>query len=243
METPLTPEETRMADYLLGQMTAEERQAFEEWLLVHPQAQSEFEQLRTMLAELIDAFPQEVQPPKHLRRNLLQAAASLPSPSPSRSARQTWWPWATTAVFASVAALLIVQQISLQQQLAQLQLQLQQSRIQTALLQQPDLQQVRFTSTGKRSSASGFMLISHKEPEALLRLEHLPLAPTGKVYRLWAIVHDQRMNCGQFLPSSTGSVWITLSSDPILVSAPLDITLEPTSATHATGEPILTSRS
>ncbi|WP_218082274.1 anti-sigma factor [Anthocerotibacter panamensis] len=232
---PPTPEEERIADYLLGQMSPQERTAFEQWLLHHPQWQPVFEQYRAVLVQLPEVFSEEIQPPARLRQQLLQASVRQ-APLSGK-----FWLWGSTAAAAVLILFLGVNNYRLQHKLTALEFQLAQSRKEMALLRQSDLQQIQLVATSTKVPASGFVLLSSSSTQVLLQVEHLPAAPSGKVYRLWAIVNGKRENCGQFTPERNGHVFMLLPADANLHKATLEVTLESEYAPEAVGAAILSS--
>ena len=75
--------------------------------------------------------------------------------------------------------------------------------------------------------AHGEVLIRPGQGTNLLTVNHLPQAPQGKLYRLWAITPDGVKGCVHFLPDQGGNVVMTIPPQPTGSATELLISLDP----------------
>lgn len=176
----LPPEqlEELMAGYVLGNLSPEETQRLEQLLAENPQFAIEVSRLEEVLGLLPYALP-EVEPPPHLRSNLLQAAVvqtnhRLPSRQPSLSS------WSKIA--GGIAALLILvlglDNYRLRQTLKATQAVNNQFKTLTYSLER----------TKAVEAAEAIVVVNPNNLKAELTIKNLPPLPPGKVYVLWTVL-------------------------------------------------------
>ncbi|MBW4698660.1 MAG: anti-sigma factor [Aphanocapsa lilacina HA4352-LM1] len=236
---PPTPEQ-RMADYLLGGMSRQERRDFERWLTAHPQWQAAFAEFCEVLSELPDAFEAPAKLPPHLRANILQSSRQRPLPAGLGRTILAWQAAGGTALL--LVALLGGHNYHLAKQLEQVQLEFKRSQQELALVRRPDSRVVALKPTGAGLKAVGFLLVNAASNAALLRLSGLPRAAAGKVYVLWAVVGREHFACGRFLSADDGDVFVLLPLDGYMGSAPLEISLEQENSSRFGGQALLAGR-
>jgi Anti-sigma-K factor rskA, C-terminal len=208
--------------YVLGELDPPDAAAFERELAADATLAAEVHELRRAFAAL--PYATLTDPPPGLRARVLAAAehdeavrgpaavttldtarrTSRPgAPEASTrehvgaSARRTarsrsWWPAATTALAAGLAIMFAVDARHLRQELAL-------QREVTDLLQQPNVVvSFALTGTGTAGSAYGNVALDMDAARGALAMRALPAAPSGHVYRLWAVSAGKNVLCGQF---------------------------------------------
>ena len=219
MNTPPRPDSFRpdnwedlTADYVLGNLTPEEAEAFKALVAAHPHLSTQVEQLQEVLALMPYSLPPQG-PPPHLRTAILDAAQALGQmPHPSRNwGDRRRWVVAGGAIAALLVAALGVDNIRLRQQL-------QQTQVVQRTLQQPDsvvytIQGVEpATGAGTKPQAAGMVVVDDRHQTILVIAQNMPLLPAGQAYRLWGVSQSgQVIYCGQFQPNYQGVTTATLT--------------------------------
>ncbi|NJL89477.1 MAG: anti-sigma factor [Coleofasciculaceae cyanobacterium SM2_1_6] len=126
----------------------------------------------------------------------------------------------------------------LRQQLASIQGQVDRQKDVIAMLQQPKTRLVSLKGMDDMVKASGSIVVTPGEPQAVLILRNLPPLPRGQSYQLWNIIDEQKIPWQQFqvnqqgvaltklvLPSSYAvtklAITIELSPDPPVPTGPM----------------------
>ncbi len=212
--------EDAMTRWVLGEMRADEVADFERLLKTEPALAAEAEALRRALDLM--PYAATAEPPAAVRSRLLAAAAGALERRTGAARRPPWSWWLLAA--ASLAALLLAwdgqrlrRDLALQQQL-------------TATLTQPNVL-LFFSLTGEAASARSFgsVVLDLDAKKAAVVIHDLPALPEGETYRLWALVGENTVPCGQFNASGEGTV---LRQLPI----PVDAYTEPVSRLILTRE-------
>ena len=101
------------------------------------------------------------------------------------------------------------------------------------------------TKPGAMNQAHGEVVIRPGQGSNLLRVNHLPQAPQGRLYRLWALTPDGMKGCVHFLPDPQGRIEMTIPPQPTGSATQLLISLDPLSSRENVDsqpvEPVLTS--
>lgn len=209
--------------YALGALTEDERREFEGYLAEHPELQAEVEDLGA-IANLLALAPQEYEPPRELRRSLLEridgATDATLSDYPQRrpGLLSLFGPGglAATAV-AAVAVLAVVGlfawNVSLRGENEDLQ-----GELQTR-------QTYELEGSGAAQDVQG-EVVEVEEGRAVLMAEDLPSAPEGKVYQAWLLHDGVPEPAGLFEPREGG-----------VAAAPIEGSLEGADAVAVTVEP------
>ncbi|HBY81388.1 MAG TPA: hypothetical protein DEG47_31355 [Cyanobacteria bacterium UBA11148] len=246
MTGSLSPEqlEQLMAGYVLCDLSPEEAENFRQLLTNNPQLATEVNRLQEALELLPYALP-EVEPPPHLRSAILDAASE--EISRDRPRKIYHLPW--SKIVASAAALVAIAlglnnyrlwQVAQSQQtvIARLQqeLKIAQSEKNTieAVLYPPTTRIffLKGTTSDKSESASGRILLNPDQHKAVIVFQNLPTPPADQIYRLWAIVDNQKIPCANFSVSQQGTVLNEFSIPATACSSTkstLAVTLEPSS--------------
>ena len=101
------------------------------------------------------------------------------------------------------------------------------------------------TQPGAMNQAQAEVVIRPGQGSNLLRVNHLPQAPQGKLYRLWALTPNGVRGCVHFLPDPQGRIEMSIPPQPTGSATELLISLDPLSSREDVDsqpqEPVLTS--
>ncbi len=237
-----------MLQYVLGQLDGPEALAIERRAAADPSFAAELESVR----RLVHLLPSAVAtvPPAALRARVLAAAAADAIASaphrPRREVRTRTFrlPRLAWAALATAAAVLVVvvgldntrlrRELALQQQVS-------------TMLQQPNVVMSFAMKGGKGApGAYGSVLLDLDAKRGAVALEKMPAPPAGRVYRLWAMVENKPVYCGDLAHDPAGVVRAQLPIPVESYSSPvaeLFVTLEPVDAPHLpSGPKVLTGR-
>ena len=124
---------------------------------------------------------------------------------------------------------LAVESYFLRQQLQRTQLQVTRDKEIIAILQQPNSRLVALKGV-ENKNASGSIVLDPTQQKIAIAITNLSRLPENQIYRLWAVVGDKKIACGQFNASLSGTVADSLSipeNDCSLKTATLVVTKEP----------------
>lgn len=230
-ELPSERIEEMITAYVLGDLDPQEAEEFKRLLANHPTLVDEVSRLKRTLGLM--PYAKVVEPPPHLRSAVLEAAQSLKRPTPKLNLR---WSIALGSAAAMLAIVLGIQSYQLRQEL-------QSQRDVMIALQQPNvLLLFALKGTGKAPGAFGTVAMDLDDKRAAVAIQNLPVLPAGQVYRLWAVVANENIACGQFKADSRGTV---INQFPIPVDsykAPISrliVTLESTSSARLSGPTVM----
>ena len=180
-----------MAGYILGDLSQEESQQFEQLLAANPSLQADLAELQ---ASVEAAYGAESTPPARLKSAILAAVdqpAQQNDPTLSTTPRQTtsrkrtisWLLGGLGAAAALLAVALGVQNYTLRQAL--------QDRPPAPVAQSP-AEQLTFNLTPTDDGQSGevVLVVSPEQLSAELEVQGLPPLPEDKVYALWTVVAE-----------------------------------------------------
>jgi anti-sigma-K factor RskA len=242
-----------VAGHVLGNLTPEEAETLQQLLTAHPSIAAEMQLMQEVLAAMPYGLP-AVEPPQHLRSNIL--AATQP-PAPRRVIR--WWKTAALAS-SSIAALVVmtvlgVDNYQLRQRLSSTQARLvdaryylgttqaqvdQQQQLVTTL-QQPSTKLIALRGMDPFSNAAGNLIVSPNQRESILILQHLPILPPGQSYQLWSVVKDKKLAAGNFNADADGQVFVKVAIDQMARVPNLIVTVEVTPHPEKPGPTVMTS--
>ncbi|MBV9388336.1 MAG: anti-sigma factor [Chroococcidiopsidaceae cyanobacterium CP_BM_ER_R8_30] len=235
MNVPSNPEylEELAAGYVVGDLDPEEAEELRQLLRDNPDLITQVNLLEEVLEQVLYGL-NEVEPPPQLGPAILEAAA-LPAKRDT-VLRRPALPWGKFV--GSVAALFI-----LVLGLANYRLQ-QELRIAKAvpmMLQNSETRLFSLKGTNLASAASGNIVMDLESQRLALVIQHLPVAPVGHVYRLWAVVDGDKLPCGQVRARAQGIVLDKLSVPADLYNevSGLIVTLEPSPVTPEPVGPIV----
>jgi hypothetical protein len=248
-----------LAGYVLGDLTPAEIDRVEAYLLAHPERQAEIASLMLPLDLLPLTLPADC-PPASLRSQILQVAtaetaadfsAIMPASKLRRKSMPLWKPiamglellaigwlcWYGYHVSQELAAvkqdLKTVQ--SAKRKLAPAIPAINDDRALVSLLQQPNNRFVTLKNMPGQTGAGSLILVPNKSI-AVLSLQNIAPLPPGQVYRTWAIMGEEEMNCADFLPDKNGKVFVKIPLDRWKKATKVMVTIEQKSAKAAAGE-------
>ena len=104
-----------------------------------------------------------------------------------------------------------------------------------SMLQQPDVHVVPLKGMEQASAASGSMLTTPDESNAILVLKNLPVLPKGQFYQLWSVVKEEKILWGGFTINDHGTVFVKLPrpSNPDVTALVMTVEESPTPTTPA----------
>jgi Anti-sigma-K factor rskA len=105
-----------------------------------------------------------------------------------------------------------------------------------SLLQEPNNRLLPLKSMGKKPMGVGSLVMAPQKSSAILTLQQVPSIPQHQVYRVWAIMGDDEMACGDFLPDANGKVLMQLPFGSWKETTKVMITIEDKTAVDAEGE-------
>jgi Anti-sigma-K factor rskA len=228
---PLPSHSELLAGYLLGDLTPAEMTAVEELLATDLAAQQELEELQSLWHLMPLSLPTTPEPSPELRNRIL-AATQAPV---KRFSWKILWMAATAGAIATCAGLGWQNQ-QLQQQLATAQ---QEVKNQVALLNQSDNRLLPIKAMDNHSAVTGSLVMSPASGQAVLALQKVPKLPPGKIYRIWAILENGEMACGDFTPDAQGQVFMKLPLTKWSKAKTVMVTIELPNAKGADGPEVM----
>ncbi len=197
-DNPNSIKEQLAAGFVLGNLATEEALEFQQLLEENPELEVEVDRLQNALDQVLYGL-NEVKPPQHLQQAILTHA--------SKTTHQTWvskrhsLPWGK--IIGSVAAILILW-LGIDNYRLRFDLRLAQDI--NTLLQHSDTRLFPLQGVNVANTASGSFVLNLEQQKGVIAIQNLPSPPTGRVYRLWAIVDGDKIPCGQLTANSQGKV-------------------------------------
>ncbi|HJQ83619.1 MAG TPA: anti-sigma factor, partial [Candidatus Binatia bacterium] len=116
----------------------------------------------------------------------------------------------------------------------------------TALLREPNVvRSFALRGTGRGAGAIGTVALDLDARKGALAAERLPPLPPGRVYRLWALVGEKSVPCGDFVAAGSGKVASQFAVPVDTYRAPIGrlfVTVEPSPPPPApSGPTVMTS--
>ncbi|MBR8836751.1 MAG: anti-sigma factor [Stigonema ocellatum SAG 48.90 = DSM 106950] len=213
-----------VAGYVVGDLDPEEAEEFKLRLAENPELAKEVKDLQEVMGQVLCGF-NEVAPPQHLRSAILKAT-DIPSHS-TPVLKLSSLPWRT--IVSSVAALLV---LVLGLDNYRLRQDLKVAKNVTTLLQSSQTRLFSLKGAEIANTASGNIVMNTQQQKIVIFIHNLPAPPQGHIYRLWAIVDNNKVPCGQLRFSPQGIVLdkLPIPSDLYEEMSGLIVTLEPSSA-------------
>lgn len=112
---------------------------------------------------------------------------------------------------ALVALAIAIDSYRIRQQVLAMQRQINSQRDLIAMLQQPNTRLVSLKGMDQAVTASGNIVVTPGESQAVLILQNLTPLPDGQAYQLWSIVNNQKIPWEQFRVDQKGTVFVKLS--------------------------------
>lgn len=167
-----------VAGYVLGDLSSEEAEEFEQLLATNSAIAQEVAQMQQVLE--ISYAPPEVSPPSHLRSAIMEAHQAIPRNSPrpvTKLARPFLSVWTIGAAAAVLIVALGISNYHLWRSLQVIQAQSRQDEFLTYSLRAKNA-----------SLSSATVAVNPNNLEATLNVENLPPLQLGKVYVLWTVL-------------------------------------------------------
>jgi anti-sigma-K factor RskA len=185
MSMPAEALQLLVAGYVLGDLSAEEAEAFEQLLASDPVIATEVTQLQAALEAAY--APGEVAPSAELRSRILENAQIRPSPlSNTPVANLPSRPKFPVRGVFEVAAVAIIAALGIQNYRLSQSLQISQAKTQQFAALTYELQ-----STTANQQASAKVVVNPQTLEGKLSVQNLPPVPPGKVYVLWTVLQPK----------------------------------------------------
>lgn len=190
------------AGYVLDELELCEVEAFERMMLADVTLRQEVRELQLVLGGLVLDVP-ELQPPTHLRAQVLQLADpnhELAVVSPKKI------DWSKiVAIFSIITtAVVLIDNLRLRQDLSFAQ-QKTPERV-ANLLQRPNSKLIALTNQTTGSSGGTVLFTPGKWQEVVISVKNLPPLPPKQVYRLWLTLNNQQIiYCGEFRTDQQGN--------------------------------------
>ncbi|MEM8807620.1 MAG: anti-sigma factor [Cyanobacteria bacterium P01_G01_bin.38] len=208
------------ADYVAGNLSAEEADEFARLVVESPELRSEVDCLEKTVGLMLNELPM-MEPPSHLRESVL-AEVERPVLQPQRST--VTWVLAAVAAGATVLSLALgLNNYRLRLANQQLQQELlaampaQQAQL---ILQQPATRFYDFAGTDQATDVFGSMIVDTDGLRAAIAFKNLAPLSTEQTYALWVRYQGQYVPCGDFQTSQDGTVFATLDMPPVYQSRP-----------------------
>ncbi len=229
--------EELLAGYALGDLSPEEAEELQQILMEHPELEIELQSLQEVLAMLPYALP-EIQPSPQLRQNILAGldrASIAPTDITATRSSRNWsritqipTPWLKLAggIAALATVILGFDNYQIRQQLVTIQGQVDRQKDVIAMLQQPNTRLVSLKGMDDMVTASGSIVVTPGESQAMLVLRNLPPLPRGQFYQLWNIIGDQKIPWQQFQVNHQGVALTKLVLPSSYAVTKLAITIE-----------------
>jgi hypothetical protein len=240
-----------LAGYVLGDLTKAEIAIVEVYLAAHPEQQAEVASLMLPLDLLSLTLPAD-NPPASLRSQLLQSAAAEQRViiSPSAESPQFKSSQTLKSILLGFGLLLIAglgwNNYRLSHELATIKQDLQIAKIAqqqksseyqsvVSLLPQPNNRYFSLKNMQGKGGVGSLVMVPNKSI-ALLALQKVEPLPPGQVYRVWAIIGDEEMECAHFAPDLEGKVLMQIPLNSWEKANKITITIEQQEAKEAEGE-------
>jgi anti-sigma-K factor RskA len=242
MTVPSTPDnlDEFAAAYVLGDLTPDEAEEFQRLLAANPDLVAEVQSLQDTLNDVLCGL-NEVEPPSHLLPAILEAAnLAPPIVLPAKQFSSTWYAIAGGIGIVAILAFGLLgwdnwrlrQELSVAQDVTML--------LQTSKTRLFPLQGIETAVT-----ASGSFVLNGDRQQGILAIQNLPPPPNGKIYRLWAVVENEKIPCGQLKANSQGMVLNKFSMPADFYDTELSglfVTLEPSpTSRYPTGPVVMKS--
>ncbi|HEY9692662.1 MAG TPA: anti-sigma factor [Oculatellaceae cyanobacterium] len=227
MTEPLLPERHTelMAGYVLGNLSSQEAEEFNQLLKEHPELNTEINSLQEVLA-LMPYTLSEIEPPPHIKEAVLQTVHSEMQRKPTQKRFSLPWSQIAGALAATFILALGWDNYHLKQQVSTLEIEAARQKDVIAMLKNPDTHLVALKGMDRAQKAGGSVVMTPGEPKSVLILQNLPILPKGQFYQLWAVVNGEKIPSGTFNANSQGTVLVKLATPPTSEVTGLVVTVE-----------------
>ena len=193
--------------YVLGSLNADETAAFEYTLSDDAELRALVRDLREAAADFGRSVPAKQPPPDLKRRVLREIALEKQARSPrSTTTAANWLPWAIAAAFIAFCAILVVDRVRLQRELA------------VARATDPLSQAMLVTlasPSGERLDAKVTVAWQPDRQRGIITIVNMPPPGPGRDYQLWAVDanHKDPISAGIIHLDSNGVARIQFKPD------------------------------
>lgn len=218
--------EELIAGYVLGELSSEEAEQLRQILRENPELLAKVYSLQEVLGLIPYALSLE-EPPSHLRSKIFDAASV--NVDARLKPKQSSWQWVQilgSVVVMIVLSLSLLNLYNYYRHLNSIQVKDVRQRNLITMLCQPNTYLVPLKGIDTTSDASGSLVITPGNSEAMLVIQKLPTLPTGQIYRLWSVINGKKVTWVQFNSDSQGIVLLTFFVSPNFKISSLFITLE-----------------
>ena len=219
------------ADYVAGNLSAEEADEFARLVAEQPELQVEVNRLEKTVGLMLDELPM-MQPPQRLRDAVLAGEENRPVRSQRLPIAWILGALAAGATLLSLSLGMSNHRLRLaNQQLQQDLLAVMPAQQAQLILQQPSTRFYDFAGTDNATDAFGSMLVDTDGLQAAIAFENLSPLADNQTYALWVSYQDKYIPCGVFQTTPDGTVFATLPMPPVYQSRPwvqdVIVTVEP----------------
>jgi hypothetical protein len=247
--SPQSPSESLpelLAGYALGDLTPSEIEIVEAHLATHPEAQAEIASLMLPLDLLPLTLPAN-NPPTSLRQQILKIAAAETivdnAPVRTLAVEPRSWRKIFPVTIAGLGLLLLAglgwNNYRLSRELATVKQDLKKAQQEyqsvVTLLPQPNNRYFSLKNMQGKRGVGSLVMVPNKSV-AVLALQKVEPLPSGKVYRVWAIVGGKELDCADFLPDIDGKVLMQIPLKSWEKANKITITIEQKEAKKPEGE-------
>ncbi len=214
-----------IAGYALGTLTASERLTTEALLAADPALQAALAHYQAVMGLMAEATA-PVKAPADLRSRIMQAVeqqlplAPHPFDHPIATVTQlprrsrNWYRFAAGAA-ALLTLALGLDNYRLRQQVGQVQAAIQQLEAAKESEEEHEYYAFRLKAQVEDSPAMGLVAVNLNQGNMEIALDGMPALNPDEAYHLWAFTKDkQKVLCGRFTPSPTGSINETIAVRP-----------------------------
>jgi anti-sigma-K factor RskA len=197
-----------IAGYVLGDLSSTEAENFRQLLAVYPEIADEVNRLQEVLAAIPYGLA-DSEPSPNLKLAILESALHPTyGPTVTKKYSSHLRIWGGIAALFTIA--LGIDNYTVRHKLATYQATILKQRDVIAMLQQPNTQIVSLKGMDGFSNASGNLVMTAGQTEAVLLLQNLPSLPQGQSYQLWSVLNEQKVALEKFNSNQQEKVFIKI---------------------------------
>ncbi len=228
-----------IAGYVLGDLSSMEAENFQQLLAVYPEIADEVNRLQEVLAAIPYGLA-DSEPSPNLKLAILESALH-PTPQPTATKKYSSHLRIWGGIVALVTIALGIDNYTVRHRLAAVQATVLKQRDVIAMLQQPNTQLVSLKGMDNFSTASGNLLMTAGQTEAVLLLQNLPPLPQGQSYQLWSVINEEKVALEKFNSNQQERVFIKIPLSAAKNLNQLMITIEFSSSPSTPNGPMVMS--
>jgi anti-sigma-K factor RskA len=203
MNDSISPEELKqlIAGYVLGDLSPEEAEQIRHFIGNNPEITEEIQVLQEILALLPYDLP-ETEPSDNLRSKIVAAASDANATTTVKSRRSLPWQKIAAVTATLCAILFATNNYYLREELRLAKED--KTKIMTAL-SKPDTRITELAGTPDATEATAKIIYNPDRTDAILVVNNLSETKQEQVYRLWAIVGQDKIACADFRTDANGN--------------------------------------